>query len=270
MRLKKTLIIVTAIVVGTGLALLLAASAAARPESEFLLLLWSTKDSVRVGEELDFEGIVVNSSVTTLENVLILNSIPAHTRFVTVAGDGFFPIFASNSQYNDCYSYYGNNITAGDVVGVGWTGDVEPGTQGMITFCLTLDVVSADPADLVITDTVLVYHEGELATTATSSVMVEVCTYTLDVLVVGNGTVVQTPRAPYQDGVSVTLDAVPSACWVFDHWSGEPLDGNADDPTVITMNDNYTVTAHFVETLYHLYLPLMMRNYPYTPPPAPT
>ena len=195
MQLKKTLIIVTAI---TGLALLLVAGAAAKTEEGFLLLLWPTKDSIRVGEELDFEAIVVNSSVTTLEDVLILNPIPAHTRFVAVAGEGFFPIFASNSQYDDYYSYYGNNVAAGDVVGVGWMGDVEPGTQGMITFCLTLEVVSVDPGDSVITDTVLVYHRGELAASATSSVTVE------------------------------------------------------------------------VEALHYLYLPLTMRNYPYTPPPAPT
>ena len=201
MQLKKTLTIVTAIIVGTGLALLLVVSVAAKTEEGFLLLLWPTKDSVQVGEELDFEGIVVNSSVTTLENVLILNSIPAHTRFVTVAGDGFFPIFASNLQ---CDDYYGNVVydtgtIAGDVVGVGWMGDVEPGTQGMITFCLTLEVVSVAPGDSVITDTMLVYQGGELVASTVSSVTVE------------------------------------------------------------------------VEALHYLYLPLTMRNYPYTtPPPAPT
>ena len=176
MQSRRILTIVTAIVVGTGLALLLVVGAAAKTEEGFLLLLWPTKDSVRVGEELDFEGIVVNSSVTTLENVLILNSIPAHTRFVTVAGEGFFPIFASSSQYNDYYSHCDNNVAAGDVVGVGWMGDVEPGMQGMITFCLTLEVVSA-PTDSVITDTILVYQSGELTASTASSVTVEALYY---------------------------------------------------------------------------------------------
>jgi hypothetical protein len=176
---KKILTIVIAIVVGTGLALLLVAGAAAKTEEGFLLLLWPTKDSVQVGEELDFEAIVVKSSPTTLEDVLILNPIPAHTRFVTVAGDGFFPIFASNSQYDDCYGnvVYDACAAAGDVVGIGWMGNVEPGMQGMITFCLTLNVVSVDPTDLVITDTVLVYQGGEMAASAASSVTVEALYY---------------------------------------------------------------------------------------------
>ena len=179
MQLKKTVIIVTAIVVGTGLALLLVSGAAAKTEEGFLLLLWPTKDSVRVGEELDFEAIVVNSSVTTLENVLILNPIPAHTRFVTVAGEGFFPISASNLQYDDHYGnvVYDTGAAAGDVVSIGWMGNVEPGTQGMITFCLTLEVISVDPTDSVITDTVLVYQSGELVATAASSVTVEALHY---------------------------------------------------------------------------------------------
>lgn len=196
MQLKKTVIIVTAIVVGTGLALLLVSGAAAKTEEGFLLLLWPTKDSVRVGEELDFEGIVVNSSVTTLENVLILNSIPAHTRFVTVTGDGFFPLRSLPRSTSVFPMHIAHADADDDVVAIGWTGDVEPGTQGMITFCLTLDVVSVDPTDLVITDTVLVYHTGELTATVSSSVT--------------------------------------------------------------------------VKALHYLYLPLTMRNYPYTPPPAPT
>jgi hypothetical protein len=178
MHLKKILTIVTAIVVGAGLALLLVAGAAAKTEEGFLLLLWPTKDSVRVGEEFDFEGIVVNSSVTTLEDVMILNSIPAHTRFVTVTGDGFFPIRNFLPRHTSIFPMQIPRATAGDgVVAIGWTGDVEPGMQGMITFCLTLEVVSVDPTDLVITDTVLVYQGGELTASTASSVTVEALYY---------------------------------------------------------------------------------------------
>ena len=174
MPFRKALAILTAVVVGAGL---MVVGVAAKAEDEFLLLLWPTKDSVQVGEELDFEAIVVNSSVTTLEDVLILNSIPAHTRFITVTGDGFFPIRSLPCGTSISPMHIHRAIADDDVVAIGWTGDVEPGMQGMITFCLTLDVVSVDPADLVITDTVLVYQGGELTASTASSVAVEALHY---------------------------------------------------------------------------------------------
>ena len=177
MQSRRILTIVTAIVVGTGLALLLVAGAAAKTEEGFLLLLWPTKDSVRVGEEFNFEGVIVNSSVTTLEDILILNSIPDHTRFVTVTGNGFFPIHNLPRSTSVSPMQIPRATADDDVAAIGWMGDVEPGMQGMITFCLALEVVSINPADLVITDTILVYQSGELTASTASSVTAEALYY---------------------------------------------------------------------------------------------
>lgn len=59
--------------------------------------------------------------------------------------------------------------------------------------------------------------------------------------------------APYMTGEVVTLDAQPvDPCWAFDHWTGAPIDGSTDDPVTLTMDADYTVTAHFVAPTFTL------------------
>jgi len=67
----------------------------------------------------------------------------------------------------------------------------------------------------------------------------------LAITVQGNGNVTRDPEAPYVNGDSVTLIAVPDPGWVFTGWSGD-LDGDAS-PTTIMMDGDKAVTATFVE-----------------------
>ena len=71
--------------------------------------------------------------------------------------------------------------------------------------------------------------------------------YTLDVTVVGNGTVDQVPdKTLYNEGETVNLTANADPGWVFDGWSVD-LSGSAN-PETLLMNANKTVTATFIET----------------------
>jgi hypothetical protein len=71
--------------------------------------------------------------------------------------------------------------------------------------------------------------------------------YYLTITVEGSGNVLKDPdQAWYSYGQVVTLTAVPSSGWVFDHWGGD-LSGNTN-PTTITMNGNKSVIANFTIT----------------------
>ena len=77
--------------------------------------------------------------------------------------------------------------------------------------------------------------------------------YTVDVNWVGNGIVVKDPDQPnYTPGQQVTLTAFPLAGAEFVGWSGD-LTGN-QNPAVITVDGDKTITATFAENIYTLTL----------------
>ncbi len=70
--------------------------------------------------------------------------------------------------------------------------------------------------------------------------------YTLDVTVVGGGSVTKQPdQAQYPNGAIVTLTAAASAGWTFASWSGD-ASGSATRINVL-MDGNKAVTATFVD-----------------------
>ena len=72
--------------------------------------------------------------------------------------------------------------------------------------------------------------------------------YTLTVNVDGNGNVIKNPdQNTYEHGMIVELTAVHDTGWTFDHWSGDLAGSN--NPEYITMDDNKTVTAHFIQLI---------------------
>ena len=75
-------------------------------------------------------------------------------------------------------------------------------------------------------------------------------TYTLNVIIDGNGSVVLNATGPYNYNDVVQLNPYPSYGWSWLGWSGD-LNGSAN-PGRIVMNSNKVVTAHFVvgNTLY--------------------
>ncbi len=79
----------------------------------------------------------------------------------------------------------------------------------------------------------------------------DLCQYTLTINVDGNGIVEKDPDQEYYTyGTLVELTAVADPGWTFDHWSGD-LSGS-DNPIIINMTNNKTVTAHFTEKEYTL------------------
>jgi len=68
--------------------------------------------------------------------------------------------------------------------------------------------------------------------------------YTLDIIVVGKGSVIKKPQqTSYSSGTSVLLNATGDPGWCFMEWSGD-LTGTTN-PAAITMNGNRTVYATF-------------------------
>ncbi|MCX7716449.1 MAG: InlB B-repeat-containing protein, partial [Endomicrobia bacterium] len=70
--------------------------------------------------------------------------------------------------------------------------------------------------------------------------------YTLTVNIVGNGTVTKEPNySSYKEGTNVTLTAIPDNGYQFSGWSGAIT--GTDNPVIITMNSDKTITAIFSE-----------------------
>jgi hypothetical protein len=69
--------------------------------------------------------------------------------------------------------------------------------------------------------------------------------YTITITIAGKGTVTKSPDQPYYTyGQSVTLTAIPTTGWSFDHWS-EDIIGTIN-PILIVVNDSMDITAHFL------------------------
>jgi len=88
-----------------------------------------------------------------------------------------------------------------------------------------------------------------------------VTTYTLNVIIVGEGSVNLNSTGPYNFDDVVQLNPYPSYGWGFLGWSGD-LNGSAN-PGTIVMNSNKVVYAHFVST-NTLYLTAATYKYLYS------
>lgn len=62
-------------------------------------------------------------------------------------------------------------------------------------------------------------------------------------IVVGPGNTTTIYNLPYYTVVNLT--AVPNTTYRFINWTGAPIDGITDAITIIVMQDNYVITAHF-------------------------
>ncbi len=83
-------------------------------------------------------------------------------------------------------------------------------------------------------------------------------TLTVSVDPVGSGTVTVLPdQATYTSGTEVTLTATAEPGWTFTGWDG---DASGDvNPLTIIMDANKSITAHFTEETFELFLPLILR-----------
>ena len=82
--------------------------------------------------------------------------------------------------------------------------------------------------------------------------------YTLTINVVGSGNVILSPvQITYGYLEQVTLTANADSNWNFSAWSGDVV--GTDNPLNLTIKRNTTITATFVEEIFTICLPLIMR-----------
>jgi len=144
------------------------------------------------------------------------------------------------------------NNTAGTVtniydliVGAGSVSDA--GTLVSVSFT----VLSTTGSSPLLLSSVGVTNETGYVPIVVSNGTVSSEVYTLTVTIVGSGSVTKSPNQPtYGYNDVVTLTAVASTGWTFDHWSGN-LSGS-QNPKTITMNGNKVVTATFTQNTYTL------------------
>jgi len=82
--------------------------------------------------------------------------------------------------------------------------------------------------------------------------------YTLTVTPIGSGSVDIDPvQTTYTYGTEVSLTATAEPGWTFTGWDG---DASGDvNPLTIIMDANKSITAHFTEETFELFLPLILR-----------
>ncbi len=149
--------------------------------------------------------------------------IPTYTLRMAIDGMGSGAVTPSVGEH----AYFSGTIVtleASPDLGsyfAGWSGDVT-GTNTPVTIAI----------------------DSEKTITATF----ELITYTVDVNVVGSGSVALNPDQPYYYGNSITLTATPAAGWAFVEWSGSA--SGAGSTTSLTIDENETVTATFEMLTY--------------------
>ncbi len=171
---------------------------------------WSlTTTGVRTATSTQATGITAFSDFAVGE--------PQHTLAVTVVGTGAVAKVPDQAGYDEGTLV---DLTATPGVGyqfAGWSGDAS-GTANPLT--VTMD--------------------ANKSITATFTII----TYTLDVTVVGNGTVAKVPeQASYGVGELVELTATPAVGYEFVGWSGDA--SGTTNPLTVTMDANKSITATF-------------------------
>ncbi len=74
--------------------------------------------------------------------------------------------------------------------------------------------------------------------------------YTLTIGVVGSGTTDPAPGTHlYDEGLGVPVDAIPDGGWELSHWLLDGVNVGSADPYTVTMDDDHTLTAVFIETI---------------------
>ena len=142
-----------------------------------------------------------------------------YTLTVTIDGNG------SVTKYPDWPTYtYGIEVQLSATADLGWNFDH---WSGALTGNQNPDTVFMDSNESVTAH----FTQAE---------------YTLTVNTEGSGLVEKDPdQTYYYYGDQVILTAHADTGWIFDHWSGD-LEGS-QNPDTITIDDNKTVTAHFIE-----------------------
>jgi hypothetical protein len=149
-------------------------------------------------------------------------TLNTHTLSVNTAGNGSGTI--GNAPSGTTFDY-GTVVT---LTATANTGSTFTGWSGAVTGA---------------TNPITLTMDGDKVVTGTFTLN----TYTLEVNVVGSGSVAKTPnQTTYLYGDVVTLTATPEVGWAFNGWSGALL--GVTNPATLTITGNSVVTATFVST----------------------
>ncbi len=164
----------------------------------------------------------LNPGAITQLNLSATSPLPSYTLTIGTSGGG-------NASGAGTYtSGTVVNISASAAYGwifSGWTGD-------------TSTVANTSSASTTIT------MNGDYSITAN---FVEATTYTLTILVNGEGSTYPLAGAyTYVENEVVSIEATAADGWEFESWTGDVADTSAAS-TTITMTENKTITANFVE-----------------------
>ena len=174
----------------------------------------------------DLTGNTNPTTITMNSNKIVYANFSQneYTLTITIVGSG-----TVNKNPNQSTYHYGDIVTLTAIANTGWGFS---GWSGDLTG-------STNPTTITI--------NGNKSVTATFTQN----EYILTIVIEGSGIVNKNPdQTTYQYGTVVTLTAVPSNGWSFNHWSGD-LTGN-NNPENITMNDNKTIIANFTINYYTL------------------
>ncbi|MEM7331813.1 MAG: S8 family serine peptidase [Chloroflexota bacterium] len=172
--------------------------------------------------------VTMNGDVTVTANFIEDIPPPAPELTILTVGNGSVSTDAA-PPYSE-----GQQVTLTATAGAGWLFD---GWTG--------DITSSD-------NPLVVTMNGDVTVTASFVEDVPPPAPELTINTVGNGSVSTDVAPPYSESQQVTLTATPDAGWLFDGWTGDIT--SSDNPLVVTMNGDVTVTANFIEDV---------------PPPAP-
>lgn len=104
-------------------------------------------------------------------------------------------------------------------------------------------------ADPTLANTSVIMYEDQTVKAVFKEKEVTTDYYSLDVNIIGEGSVEQDPlpkHEGYEEGTIVTLTATPAEGWVFDGWMGD-VEDLWDAKTTIQMNEDKTIIAFFKE-----------------------
>jgi hypothetical protein len=149
------------------------------------------------------------------------------------------PIFVGTDRYGD----FGRPLHYKDIDYVG--GTVTEDTTLKTNHSFTIPITPSTQFRIQATD------ENGVKVTSPTMLVIEAITvtYTLTIATTTGGTTNPAPGTyTYPSGASVTVTAIPSSGYIFDHWELDGVDAGKVNPITVTMDKDHSLTAYFSPT----------------------
>ena len=175
-------------------------------------------------------AIVIAITIGTIAGVQLLQKPPKYCLTIQIVGQGITEPAPGNYTYEERSKV---SIIAFPIPGWKldyWSGDAS-GNQSSI-----------------------IVNMGSDKTITANFVEITVRNYSLTINVVGEGTTDPASGVyEYRSWTFINITAIPSPGWFFDYWSSGGINGS-QNPLIVVMNQNRTVTAFFKEIVLSQYL----------------